>query len=192
MQDLEYIELMIEELEEQPFPALRACLEDANRVEQDDEEEATDIRVYKRELFKVARLAYILHEAEKIKKLVRFEGIDLLLTSARQYQLCKKKNPEVPPSLDIDATGIPALCLHLLSLPARTNHLTIRTHVFETLPDVLDALKRLLLKFDSDEGYAHMRDYIAQEMPILRNDLEDLSSSLLRDRIEKPLDVNEI
>jgi hypothetical protein len=191
------IEQIVQDIEEQPFPTLRACLADLESIEEvideeDFDEIDTDIQRYRELVRKMARLAYVHHEGAKIQAHVLSEEVDLLLTSAHQYQLCKKRNSETTPILDIDATGISALRLLLFSLPARTNLRTLQTHVFNTLPDIVVRIKQLQIKFMIDEDYAQMRDYLTREIPVLQKNLKRLATTLVQTHVEQPWNKNEV
>ncbi|KAF2821246.1 hypothetical protein CC86DRAFT_411542 [Ophiobolus disseminans] len=187
---------VIKDINEEPFLTLQARLEEIRPQEEDledtdkDDEEANqttaDIDTYKEIVLKAARLAYILREGAKIQAHVQSKGIDQLSTSARQFQLCKARKPESPPILDIFATGIPALRIFLLGLPARTNYRALRNHIFDTLPDIVVKSKQLQVNFVGDEGYAQMRENLAHEIPILKDALMNLSTTLVQDRITLP------
>jgi hypothetical protein len=170
---------------------LRACLADLESIEEDIDEEdfdeiETDIQRYRELVRKMARLAYIHHENAKIQAHMVSKEVDLLLTSAQQYRLCKKRNPGTTPILDIDATGFSAIRLLLFSLPARTNLRTLQTHVFNTLPKIVVRIKQLQIKFVPDEDYAQMRDYLIREISVLQKDLMKLTTTLVQTHVQQP------
>jgi hypothetical protein len=117
---------------------------------------------------------------------MRKKGIEIISTSAKQYQLCKSKKPEEEPKLNLDATGIPALRMAILLMPITANLRTLHSHIFETLPDIVDRIKHLQVKFFDEDGYARMRNSLADEVPVLQELLATMSDTLVRERLVQP------
>ena len=114
-------------------------------------------------MLKEARPAYIEHEPQIIRESLQDKGVDILPVSAREYSLClDAEQDDEKPRLTPEATGLPALRHYLFSLPVQTNHRTLHYHVFETFPDIVAQIQRILEKFDDDGSYAKMRKYLAE------------------------------
>lgn len=117
------------------------------------------------------------------------KGVDILSVSAREYSLCLDAEQEDEKAkLTPEATGLPSLRRYLFSLPAQTNYRTLHCHVFETLPDIVAQIQRILEKFDDDDGYTKMREYLADQLPRLRASIERLAESLPTERVVRPFD----
>ncbi|KAH7385419.1 hypothetical protein DE146DRAFT_204996 [Phaeosphaeria sp. MPI-PUGE-AT-0046c] len=209
----------VEEMQEQsPFTELMACLKDLKSVEKseqnslddddDDDDSGEDIldnefedhteeqkyrRAYAQRLLKVARLAEICCEVKTIRETLEEIGINvpMIAVSARQYQLCKERNPDTAPILDIDATGIPALRQTLFRFPALNNLETLRNHVFLTLPALLENIRNLMVKFAEDDGHAEMRENLNRVIPTLQVSLTATLDPLVQSRILQPWDTNQ-
>lgn len=121
-------------------------------------------------------------------------SVDILSVPTEQYQLCTgmiigdNEGDEVPkPKLKPEATSIPELRQHLLSLPAQTNFRALHHHVFETLPDIVVRIQRILEKFyKDDEDYNRMRGYFARKLLTLHGTVDSLADSLLVDNVIVP------
>lgn len=164
---------------------------------QDDDAEGTpeDLKhrqLYIQHLLKVARLAEICDEVTTIRETLEDIGINvpMIAVSARQYQLCRERNPDTPPILDIDATGIPALRQTLFKLPAFNNLDTLRNHVSLTLPAILQNVKYLMIKFAEDDGHAELREILSRVIPSLQESLTASLGPQFQSRILQPWDTN--
>ena len=85
------------------------------------------------------------------------KGVEVLSVSVRQYALCIDPLQDEESNISPEATGIPALRRYLFRLPAQTNYRALHHQVFETLPDLVVQIKRILEKYSNDEDYARMR-----------------------------------
>lgn len=110
--------------------------------------------------------------------------------SAREYALCLgaeyAEEDDEKPKLTPEATGLPQLRRYLFHVPAQTNYRTLHYHVFETLPEIAARIERILEKFDDDEGYTEMREYLAEQLPQVRSSIENLAISLPNERVVRP------
>jgi hypothetical protein len=165
---------------------------DLDNIEDECSEDEGLLDLYKQQLLKAARLAYIRHEARIIKKHMRSHGVEVISTSASQYQLCKKKRRDEEPKLDIEATGIPALRMVILMLPTTTNLRTLHSHIFETLPDVVSKIKHLQTKFDDEEVYVKLRNSIGTEIGALRARHTALEDTLVHECVVEPWDTTDL
>lgn len=177
----------MEKLAEEPFPLLRRYLSALTGINE-DRKLVWDYRQY---LIKEARDAYIQREARIIKTALEDTAIDILPVSARQYSLCLDDgyggDEYEAPKLTPEATGVPKLRRYLFHLPAQTNYRTLYYHVFETLPDVVTQIQRILEKFD-DNGYSEMREYLAEQLPLVCKTVQALAQSLPTHHTAKPFD----
>ncbi|KAF3052345.1 hypothetical protein E8E11_010374 [Didymella keratinophila] len=104
-----------------------------------------------------------------------------ILDAYRDYLLKEARGAYIE-----QAAGLPRLRRYLFHLPSQTNYRTLHYHVFETLPDIATRVQRILEKFDGDEGYTQMREYLAEQLPIIRSSIEILAKSLPSERVLKP------
>jgi hypothetical protein len=169
----------IEDIAEPQFQELAKCFKDLDSLEDEDSEDEDLLDKYKQQLLKVARLAYIRREVHNIRKEMRIKRIEVISTSASQYQLCKKERRDEEPKLDIDATGIPALRIAILRMPTLDNLRVLRTLLHETIPYILIRTKHVQVEFLDDDGYARMRKWLAEEIPLVQEKLATLSDMLV-------------
>lgn len=149
------------------------------------------INDYRRYVLKSPGAAFLKREEEIIRGKLRQKDCDndIRLVSARQYSLCLEApyGPE-PPKITAEATGIPRLRQYLLQLPARMNYETLQYHVYETLPDIVSQLQRILDKFNEDAVYGEMRDDLGTWLPITRNSLRNSTELLVEHTVLQPWD----
>jgi hypothetical protein len=146
----------------------------------------SDVRAYKEYIFREARRAFIEREAASVEQQMQTKDVEVLSVSARQYALCVDSSQDEEPKISPEATGIPALRRYLFTLPAQTNYRTLHHHVFETLPDLVVQIKRILDKFSNSGDYARMRVLIIEQLAKLREMLESLATSLPREHVASP------
>jgi hypothetical protein len=183
----------VKKLREAPFDVIRQHLAELDATSKQGVEDKNILDAYRDYLFKEARGAYIEREARIVSLSMEDKGVDILSVSAREYSLCTDvaelaEEDGERPSLTPEATGLPRLRRYLFHLPAQTNYRTLHYHVFETLPDILTRVQRILEKFDGDEGYTQMREYFAEQLPIIRSSIGTLAKRLPRERVLKPFD----
>jgi hypothetical protein len=171
-------------LTESPFPELKSLLADGTAKRGNGD--ASHIRAYKEYILKEARRAYIEREAAVVQQQMQAKGVEVLSVSARQYALCVDPLQDEEPKISPEATGIPALRRYLFSVPAQTNYRALHHHVFETLPDLVVQIKRILEKFSNDEDYARMRVLVIEQVAKLRDVLESLARSLPSEHVATP------
>lgn len=183
----------VKKLREAPFDVIRQRLAELDATSKQGVEDKNILDAYRDYLFKEARGAYIEREARIVSLSMEDKGVDILSVSAREYSLCTDvaelaEEDGERPSLTPEATGLPRLRRYLFHLPAQTNYRTLHYHVFETLPDIVTRVQRILEKFDGDEGYTQMRKYFAEQLPIIRSSIGTLAKRLPRERVLKPFD----
>lgn len=170
---------------------LRQHLAGLKAIEGQSDEDRDLARGYRNYLLKEARGAYIEREARTIRLSLNNQDVDILSASARQYSLCLEdaydEDDHEPPKLTPKATGIPQLRRYLFRLPAQTNYRALHHHVFETLPDIVGQIQRILEKFD-DEGYSEMREHLAEQLPLILKSIQALAHSLPAKRAAKLFD----
>jgi hypothetical protein len=184
---LDGIRKQIRDLKEPPFKELQQHLTNVEATIARRTKDMGYLREYRDYLLKEARSAYIKRESEIVNLKLQGNGVDILAVSARQYSLCMDAfQDDEKPKLTPEATGIPQLRRYLFSLPAQTNYRTLHYHVFETLPDIVAQIQRILEKFDEDDGYATMREYLVQQLPKVRTNIDSVAKSLPANRVIEP------
>jgi hypothetical protein len=149
------------------------------------------INSYDQYVRKCARFARIQYEEEVIKKKFGDSNIDVVLVSARQYSLWMGwDEDDESPKISPEATGLPTLRRYLLQLPAQSNYMALKRHVFDTLPGIAKYIDRILTKFDEDVSYARMRKYLKEQLPVLLEVLNGLSYNESHSHIIRPWDCN--
>jgi hypothetical protein len=171
-------------LGEAPFPELRSLLADS--LARRGNASISDVRAYKEYILREARRAFIEREAAIVEQQMQTKHVEVLSVSAREYALCVDPLQDEEPKISPEATGIPALRRYLFTLPAQTNYRTLHHHVFETLPDLVVQIKRILDKFSNSEDYTRMRVLVIEQLAKLREMLESLATSLPREHVESP------
>ncbi|KAE8854048.1 hypothetical protein HRS9122_01040 [Pyrenophora teres f. teres] len=177
---------VIEDLNEQPFTHLKHCLQDANSISDFSDGDEALIHEYRECLYMNAKLAFINHQSDIVKKKFSDKGVNVLLTSAREALLHQIPDPTEVPKLCLAATGIETLRGYLLIQTATSNLRTLHNHVFETLPDISVAINHIIVKFVDEDGYRAMREFLAQELRDLQKRLVALSVSTIQERVKAP------
>lgn len=147
-------------------------------------------RAYREYLPREARASWIKNEVQVVREGLQNKSVDILAVSARQYSLCLDAEYEDEKAiLAPEVTGLPALRRYLFSLPSQTNYRTLHYHVFETLPDIVRQVQRILEKVEDNDGHtAKMREDLATQLPLVRKSLAQLASSLPADTVVRPFD----
>jgi hypothetical protein len=137
-------------------------------------------------LFKESTLAYIEYETRLVKEQMQDKGIAIYSASAQSYLEWMNRMREDDPVLDPASSGIPAIIRFFLGVPAATNLRNYRDHVTKALPAWRKRAARVLQKHTEDEQYAKMRQDLARNIPLLRNQLEQAVDLQLRQTIVEP------
>ena len=193
----------VNKVKKEPFTSLlrrRKEVEDLLKRVKKGEVAAEDqvlINSYDQYVRKCARFARIQHEEDIVKKKFgeRFgeSNLDVLLVSARQYSLWNGwDEDDESPKISPEATGIPTLRRYLLQLPAQSNYRALERHVFDTLPDIVKDIDRILTKFDEDVSYARMRKYLRDQLQssVLSETLYDLAYIESHSHVTRPWDLD--
>ncbi|KAJ4317470.1 hypothetical protein N0V94_004929 [Neodidymelliopsis sp. IMI 364377] len=160
---LDGIRKQIGNLKEPPFMELQQHLTNVEATIARRTKDMSYLRAYRDYLLKEARSAYIKRESEIVNLKLQDNCVDILAVSARQYSLCMDAfQDDEKPKLTPEATGIPQLRRYLFSLPAQTNYRTLHYHVFETLPDIVAQIQRILEKVRTNI------DSVAKSLPANR------------------------
>ncbi|KAH6629557.1 hypothetical protein C7974DRAFT_454348 [Boeremia exigua] len=184
---LDNLEKQINKLEEAPFPLFKQYLANIKVHARQGTENKCLLVDYRDYLLKEARMAYIQREKDIVSLQLQDRGVDILSVSARQYSICTDaEQDDEKPKLTPAATGIPQLRRYLFHLPAQTNYRTLHYHVFETLPDIVRQIQRILEKFGDDEGYAQMREYLTERLLQVHSSIRMLATSLPTERVSQP------
>tara|TARA_R110002003_G_scaffold42_3_gene3100 strand:- start:28814 stop:30469 length:1656 start_codon:yes stop_codon:yes gene_type:complete len=191
----------IRDIDEDPFHSLRARLAEVEtrtenlfgRMEEEDyvENEDNDSeRCYLKDeldlLFKESTLAYIEYETRLVKEQMQDKGIAIYSASAQSYLEWMNRMREDDPVLDPASSGIPAIIRFFLGVPAATNLRNYRDHVTKVLPAWRKRAARVIQKHTEDKQYAKMRQDLARNIPLLRNQLEQAVDLQLQHAIVEP------
>jgi hypothetical protein len=177
------IQKLITNPREEPFITYKRYLQDAARLSSQDHNLFRD---YKADLMKEAQLAYISREAENIRRRMHAKDVEVFSVSASEYINWLDPLRFKEPQIEASVTGIPSLRLFLLGLTAEENYQDLYDHVYEVLADSEERLRLILQKFTEDDGYAVMREYLTVQVPVLRDNLSGLATTLPSRFVGKP------
>jgi hypothetical protein len=124
------------------------------------------------DLIKDVNRAYVKRESRLVMEHLQSRGATFFAASATSYLEWRDRMRRRDPSLDPEASGIPAIIRHFLSVPASTNLSKYHDHVHRVLPAFRARCGRVLKKHTEDQHYAKMRKAFAAQIPTLISQLE--------------------
>lgn len=165
---------MLRDESEEPFATIQNHLSGIGDLEGVPRKTTQQYRKY---LIREAQMAAGKRECDKIRSKMQRKGVRVFaVSSARYFDWLDPSQLEVP-LFDPDGTGIPGLRRALLMLPAEASYKDIKYHIFETVTDIEDKVSRILMKFNHDIDVAGIRRYVVDNLPVLRNQLRELSNT---------------
>ncbi len=132
-------------------------------------------------------VAFIKYETNSFKDKMKEKGItEVHSAAAGAYLKWKTRLRQHDPVLKPEETGIPALRKFLFLLPARSNFINYRRHVFEVLPALRSKAECVVAKHVEDKSYAEMRQTLKQSIPVLEQKLKSLEVSQIDTLVLSP------
>ncbi|KAI4958200.1 hypothetical protein J4E86_003797 [Alternaria arbusti] len=181
----------IRQINEHPFPALNARLEEIDNLDDEGIAEPEVVSDMLDELLREATIAYIKYETANVQRQMHPKGIKVFSVSALAHTSSRSRIQRDTPILDDTTAGIYALRHFLATLPAATNYRDFYEHVHATLPSFRRQAERPLEKHIEDKSYAKMRRDLKAQIEPVRNTLKNLAGSPLQSLVGKPWSQNE-
>jgi hypothetical protein len=181
----------IKQIKEEPFTSFSQRLESyykiADELEDDDDVLDEDNSEEIAKLVNKITVAYIEREIGLVKTQLGEKGItEVFPVAAMVYSTWKNRSRRDDPVLTAEQSGIPALRRFLFVLPAKRNYTDYYEHVFETLPAFRTKAGCVAEKHVEDKTYGEMRHNFKQTVPILEQELHELSAAQIETLIAKP------
>jgi hypothetical protein len=176
----------LQQIDEHPFPALHARLEEIEKLDDEGNTDATVISELLNEVLKEATIAYIKYETANVQRQMQPKGIKVFSVSALAYTSSRSRIRRDGPILDECTAGICALRRFLAGLSAATNYQNFYDHVHESLPSFRNQAARPLEKHIEDKSYAKMRRDLKAQIQPLQSELKSLIGSSLQSLVGRP------
>jgi hypothetical protein len=138
------------------------------------------------DLIKDVNRAYVKRESRLVMEHLQSRGATFFAASATSYLEWRDRMRRRDPSLDPEASGIPAIIRHFLSVPASTNLSKYHDHVHRVLPAFRARCGRVLKKHTEDQNYAKMRKDFAMQIPTLATQLQKIVPETVEKAVALP------
>jgi hypothetical protein len=111
--------------------------------------------------------------------------IKTIHVSAGAYNRWIAKSRGKRPQMTANMSRIPELRSLLLRLPSDKNYQRYYDHCFETIPNIVDAVGRILEKQPVDDSYAQIRQQMKEHISVIETTLQDHFTNFLENLLPK-------
>jgi gas vesicle protein len=165
-------------------------LELKEQIEDEDNEDPS-LRDKLDDLTRDVFLAYVEREAGHVKEHLESKGAAFFAASATSSLDWRDRMRRSDPWLSPEASAVPAITRHFLSLPASTNLSKYRDHVYRVLAAFRARCGRVLKKHIEDQHYARVRKDFSSQIPTLRIRLEKVVPGTVENAVALPWSKND-